>query len=1213
MAPQLVEANQFFTQTQRIPQGSLVKLKTQQTEESMNSQYFAMNQVKFNDDQIFNEADQRSLKQNESPLMKVVRETNLQPNSKVMSSNNLDLFNGNLTIGQNTGTEPTLDITNSQKILQHQSFAEQQKNYGLLLPNSSQASTLPQTTDHRNVTLNSQQMTGQLPFRVKNMPKKSRSFGNPPGALMIGGTQQSTNSNTSNNIANITQNNFSIKQYQTTGVAQGDRQSIEKNLIQIGNQSNLIAKKLDIKQPIQAKEQMVSQLNTSQLRPNSLGKIQNKAVPDQFLKQEPLQRNTNNTPFSNKTTATTATSDYLKDENMQSPKTNVNQTTIPQKPSDNNLYTEQSPISKSSNNQESNQFSHNFLSHLSSINFKDKIMIHVIDDSKNQKKDFTFSRSLLVKYMKYFEKCLKKISENDEIDISIHCDAGIFEWLLNYIFNQEEMEKSQSSQVAQNSFTTTNGWQLRVQKCDDDNNKNSFSANVSSYKGPKLDQKNVVSILISADFLKIDRLVRHCMEYFVNNIEEISKIQVDMSCINSVIIREIAKNINLDTLDTLKERKDKLLLSCPKGKVFIDDHGQQRAKHVINKEWDLKKFITYVRETYRISWKEIYWKVWSYLHIFKCNKCQEFYSVAEMGNCKYHEKSVKVQHQYTAPGGSLYNYECCGKSYHIQQLLELEGRGLNGCKMQMHEPQINATMNTEKERKTLDRLVSHQLIILEYPSSVLIEDIQNTDSAQQSPMKGNSPLKQSSYKISFQQQNLGQSQTAQIIKPSSLNYKISLKQGVEEYIKKESKIEDIEIQVEELKLEDDAYDQDKIKQIIVEDFDDILYEMSIQVRNKTNPDTNQNITQAQTEWDKENEKMRRKLERNSINSLKYKYAQQQNNQGKSEDFDFQQQQQNQGQQDPSGSQRQSPTKLKPQGTGIQGNSNSVQQQQQPTVQLQPQLNQNAIQLNSEQLEEAKVMTLFKMRQFKRDRLQASDKDRINSLQDMLKKVRYSEQQVVQMQTEQQVYHNNQSKFAGAQLSPRQGSPSINQKQSGQNNNPFSISSNQQTSQQQVMTQITAICNKRSRSTNNQGGIINVNGQSPTKQDPIKNNETVDNIMNLAADRGKSPPFQQPRKNSGNNFEQPNGTNKSPRVNRLKNISPPSREKQAFQGSITVPQNQQADDKIVHSPTKLPNNIYQNPANATFYQHRKTNSSKLPQINSKTVETSSLSNTYYSKE
>jgi hypothetical protein len=77
-------------------------------------------------------------------------------------------------------------------------------------------------------------------------------------------------------------------------------------------------------------------------------------------------------------------------------------------------------------------------------NFKDSIMIHVIDDSKKDKRDFTFSRSLLVKYMKYFDRCLKKISDNDEIDISIHCDAQIFEWLLNYIFAMEEYEKKQA-------------------------------------------------------------------------------------------------------------------------------------------------------------------------------------------------------------------------------------------------------------------------------------------------------------------------------------------------------------------------------------------------------------------------------------------------------------------------------------------------------------------------------------------------------------------------------------------------------------------------------------------------------------------------------------------------------------------------------------------------------------------------------------------------
>lgn len=81
------------------------------------------------------------------------------------------------------------------------------------------------------------------------------------------------------------------------------------------------------------------------------------------------------------------------------------------------------------------------LQNIERANFSDSIMIHVIDDTKNEKRDFTFSRSLLVKYMKYFDKCLKKISDQDEIDISIHCDAVIFEWLLNYIFSMEEYEK----------------------------------------------------------------------------------------------------------------------------------------------------------------------------------------------------------------------------------------------------------------------------------------------------------------------------------------------------------------------------------------------------------------------------------------------------------------------------------------------------------------------------------------------------------------------------------------------------------------------------------------------------------------------------------------------------------------------------------------------------------------------------------------------------
>ena len=184
-------------------------------------------------------------------------------------------------------------------------------------------------------------------------------------------------------------------------------------------------------------------------------------------------------------------------------------------------------------------------------------MIHVIDDSKKEKRDFTFSRSLLVKYMKYFDRCLKKISDNDEIDISIHCDAVIFEWLLNYIFAMEEYEKKQQESERLNKAT----WQLKMQKQAENSEDKQLFANsaIMKYGGPNLDIKNAVTILIPAEFLKIDRLVRECLDFIGEHIEDISRVQVDMSCINTNIIRDMAKKVSLDRLDCLKERKDKIV------------------------------------------------------------------------------------------------------------------------------------------------------------------------------------------------------------------------------------------------------------------------------------------------------------------------------------------------------------------------------------------------------------------------------------------------------------------------------------------------------------------------------------------------------------------------------------------------------------------------------------------------------------------------------
>lgn len=112
------------------------------------------------------------------------------------------------------------------------------------------------------------------------------------------------------------------------------------------------------------------------------------------------------------------------------------------------------------------------------------IVIHVFDENRKVNKDFTCEKELLVTHMKYFEKYLTEATSVDDIDISVHCDIKIFEWLMKYLKQKDGLEKP----VSTNNLTqpTTEG---------------------DGASGPKLDIKNVISILISSDFLQMKGLV----------------------------------------------------------------------------------------------------------------------------------------------------------------------------------------------------------------------------------------------------------------------------------------------------------------------------------------------------------------------------------------------------------------------------------------------------------------------------------------------------------------------------------------------------------------------------------------------------------------------------------------------------------------------------------------------------------------------------------
>ena len=50
------------------------------------------------------------------------------------------------------------------------------------------------------------------------------------------------------------------------------------------------------------------------------------------------------------------------------------------------------------------------------------------------KKDFSCPRDLLVSEMQYFAEYLSSDTQRwEEVDISVHCDVQIFDWLMSYV------------------------------------------------------------------------------------------------------------------------------------------------------------------------------------------------------------------------------------------------------------------------------------------------------------------------------------------------------------------------------------------------------------------------------------------------------------------------------------------------------------------------------------------------------------------------------------------------------------------------------------------------------------------------------------------------------------------------------------------------------------------------------------------------------------
>jgi hypothetical protein len=146
-----------------------------------------------------------------------------------------------------------------------------------------------------------------------------------------------------------------------------------------------------------------------------------------------------------------------------------------------------------------------------------------------------------------------------------------------------------------------------------------------------------------------------------------------------------------------------------------------------------------------------------------------------MGNCHVHKKKPKVKMSLNGPLGTNYQYACCDQEVNVVSILNSTTETQTGCETQVHEVSTTFDLEEAKDKKIIDRIIAHQLIILETTGNKYIENIMIRE------FNPKMDEKQSTIKISE-----GNSQPSSLVRPSSLNYKISLREAVVDFIKKET-------------------------------------------------------------------------------------------------------------------------------------------------------------------------------------------------------------------------------------------------------------------------------------------------------------------------------------------------------------------------------------------------------------------------------------------
>ncbi|MBZ3875469.1 hypothetical protein SUZIE_133095 [Sciurus carolinensis] len=204
----------------------------------------------------------------------------------------------------------------------------------------------------------------------------------------------------------------------------------------------------------------------------------------------------------------------------------------------------------------------------------------------------------------------------------------------------------------------------------------------------KTEPGNVISILISSEFLKMDSLVEQCIQYCHKNMNAIVATPCNMNCINANLLTRITDLFTHNEVDDLKDKKDKFRskLFCKKIERLFDpeylnpDSRSNAATLYRDKTWDVHEYLNSLFEELK-SWRDVYWRLWGTVNWLTCSRCYQAFLCIELSHCQYHSETVV----YSTAANSLSTvgtgiYPCCN-----QKVLRFDPTQLTkGCKVRDH-------------------------------------------------------------------------------------------------------------------------------------------------------------------------------------------------------------------------------------------------------------------------------------------------------------------------------------------------------------------------------------------------------------------------------------------------------------------------------------------------------------------------------------------------